>query len=246
MILFVFEGLKAEPTVFGSLEKLFLSGEEVRMVKCSHDLPTLYKRLKSNDFDLFRSLPLTENGIDVPDGIRLDTMFSQIFLFFDYDFQNRIGLENVNTILEEMLGFFDNETDNGKLYVNYPMIESLKYTKTLPDANYWKYTVTRQACVDHKFKGEAETFAYTEAKGYKFIDLSKNNESKVRNNWNMLKAQNVCKANYIVSGENVLPEDKDTVNQDAIFKAQKEKYVCANDEVAILNSFPIFIHDYLK
>lgn len=43
MILFVFEGLKAEPTVFGSLEKLFLSGEEVRMVKCSHDLPTLYK-----------------------------------------------------------------------------------------------------------------------------------------------------------------------------------------------------------
>lgn len=141
MILFVFEGLKAEPTVFGSLEKLFLSGEEVRMVKCSHDLPTLYKRLKSNDFDLFRSLPLTENGIDVPDGIRLDTMFSQIFLFFDYDFQNRIGLENVNTILEEMLGFFDNETDNGKLYVNYPMIESLKYTKTLPDANYWKYTV---------------------------------------------------------------------------------------------------------
>lgn len=126
------------------------------------------------------------------------------------------------------------------------MIESLKYTKTLPDANYWKYTVTRQTCVDHKFKGEAETFAYTEAKGYKFIDLSKTNESEVRNNWNLLKAQNVCKANYIVSGENVLPEDKDTVSQDAIFKAQKEKYVCANDEVAILNSFPIFIHDYLK
>lgn len=246
MILFVFEGLKAEPTVFGSLERLFLSGEEVRTVKCSHDLPTLYNRLRDNDFDLFRSLPLKENGINVPDSMRLDTMFSQIFLFFDYDFQNRIGLENVNTILEDMLDFFDNETVNGKLYVNYPMIESLKYTKTLPDSNYWQYTVTRQTCVEHKFKGEAEAFAYTKAKGYKFIDLSKTDENEVRNNWNMLKDQNVCKANYIVSGKNVLPKNKDAVNQDAIFKAQKEKYVYANNEVAILNSFPIFIHDYLK
>lgn len=246
MILFVFEGVKAEPMVFGSLEQLFLSGEEIRMVKCSHDLPTLYNRLKGNGFDVFRSLPLTENGINVPDSTRLDTMFSQIFLFFDYDFQNRIGLENVNTILEEMLEFFDNETDNGKLYVNYPMIESLKYTKTLPDANYWKYTVARQTCVEHKFKGEAEVFACTEAKGYKFIDLSKTDENEVRNNWAMLKEQNVSKANYIVSGKNIMPEDKDAVDQYAIFKAQKEKYVCANDEVAILNSFPIFIHDYLK
>lgn len=63
-------------------------------------------------------------------------MFSQIFLFFDYDFQNRLGTQKVNGILDEMLDFFSDETENGKLYINYPMIESLKYTKEIPDANY--------------------------------------------------------------------------------------------------------------
>ena len=251
MILFVFEGQKVEPMVFDSLEKLFLSEEEVRMVKCGYDLPTLYKRLKDNGDDLFRSLPLEENGIKVPKGARIDTMFSQIFLFFDYDFQNRIGLKSVNAKLEEMLNFFNNETENGKLYVNYPMVYSLKYTKMLPDPNYWRYTVTRQRCVEHKFKCEAETFAYTEAKGYKFIDLLKTDEDDVRknwvkNNWMMLQEQNVCKANYIISGRNVWPDDKEDINQSSIFKAQRKKYVCTNKEVAILNSFPIFIYDYLK
>lgn len=34
MILFVFEGGKGEPTIFDSIKKLFLSGEELRVVKC--------------------------------------------------------------------------------------------------------------------------------------------------------------------------------------------------------------------
>jgi hypothetical protein len=246
MILFVFEGGKAEPTVFDSIGKLFLSDEELCVVRCKHDLPTLYSNLKTNGYDLFRSLLFEENGIEIPEGKRLDTLFSQIFLFFDYDFQNRIGLEKVNVILDEMLDFFDDETDNGKLYINYPMVESLKYTKELPDENYWQYVVTRQECVDHLFKGNAEQFAYVNAKGFRFIDLSKTDKTNVAENWEMLKHQNVCKANYLVSSCNIMPEKKDAVNQTAIFEAQKVKYVGVNESVAILNSFPIFIYEYLK
>lgn len=47
MILFVFEGGKAEPKVFESLGQLFVAGEEVRTVSCNHDLPTLYTDRKS-------------------------------------------------------------------------------------------------------------------------------------------------------------------------------------------------------
>ena len=81
MILFVFEGGKGEPTIFESIEKLFLSSEELRIVKCGFDLPTLYSNLKKSGEDVFRSLPLRENGIIIPEGKRLDTYFSQIFLF---------------------------------------------------------------------------------------------------------------------------------------------------------------------
>ena len=246
MILFVFEGGKAEPTVFDSIKSLLLSGEELCIVKCRHDLPTLYSNLKENDYDLFRSLPFEENGIDIPEGKRLDTLFSQIFLFFDYDFQNRIGLKKLNVILDEMLDFFDDETDNGKLYINYPMVESLKYTKELPDENYWQYVATRQECMDHKFKGKAEQYAYANAKAYRFIDLSKTDKANVVENWKMLKHQNVCKANYLVSGCNTMPQEKAKINQAAIFKEQKTKYVDVNESVAILNSFPIFIYEYLK
>ncbi len=246
MILFVFEGGKAEPTVFDSIGRLFLSGEELCVVKCRHDLPTLYSNLRENDYDLFRSLPLEENGITLPAGKRIDTLFSQIFLFFDYDFQNRIGTERVNDILAEMLDFFDDETVNGKLYVNYPMIESLKYTKELPDADYWQYVATREECANHLFKGNAERFAYAQAKAFRFIDLSKNSEQAVSAVWEKLKFQNVSKANYLISGNNTIPARKSSINQKEIFQAQREKYVDVDDSVAILNSFPIFIFDYLK
>ncbi len=246
MILFVFEGGSAEPKVFDSIGKLFLSEEDFQIIKCKHDLPTLYSHLKANGDDLFRILPFKENGIEIPEGKRLDTLFSQIFLFFDYDFQNRIGLDKVNEILNEMLDFFDDETDNGKLYINYPMIESLKYTKEMPDNNYYQYVVSRDECVKHQFKGNAEQFAYSGAKGFKFIDLSLTKKAAVMKNWISLIYQNVIKANYIVSESNTIPEQKDDINQNAIFEAQKSKYVDVNMDVSILNSFPIFIYDYLE
>lgn len=246
MILFVFEGGKAEPAIFESIGRLFLSGEELRTVVCGFDLPTLYSRLKNNGEDLFRSLPLSENGIVVPDGKRLDTLFSQIFLFFDYDFQNRMGLDKLNEILKEMLEFFSDETENGKLYVNYPMVESLKYTKELPDSHYFEYVATRQECVDHKFKEKAEQFAYPQAKAYRFIDLSKTKQAEVHSNWDNLRLQNVMKANYLLTGNNEMPENKSSVNQSALFLAQKTKYVAPKNQVSILNSFPLFIFDYLR
>lgn len=246
MILFVFEGGKSEPVIFDSIEKLFLSGEKLCIFKCGFDLPTLYSRLKECDEDLFRTLPLKENGITIPEGKRIDTLFSQVFLFFDYDFQNHMGLEKLNGILDEMLEFFSDETENGKLYINYPMVESLKYTKDLPDDDYYKYVATRQECVDHLFKGNAEQFAYSKAKGYRFIDLSKTEKTTVLKNWEYLKLQNIKKANYIISGNNKIPDDKQDFNQLDIFEAQKTKYVATSDNVAVLNSFPLFLYDYLK
>ena len=246
MILFVFEGGKAEPLVFDSLAKLFLTGEDVRVVTCEHDLPTLFSRLKKNDYDLFRSLPLKENGIEIPEDVRMDTLFSQIFLFFDYDFHNRIGVEKVNEILEEMLEYFDDETENGKLYVNYPMIESLKYTKEMPDVDFYQYVVTRTVCAGHQFKGLAQAFAYAGAKQYRLIDLAKIPADEVRRNWELLKDQNVLKANWLITGNLSMPVVKSVINQMAIFDAQRTKFVEACDSVSILNSFPIFVYEYLR
>ena len=62
---------------------------------------------------------------------------SETYLFFDYDFQNtQLTLEEINLRVQSMLELFTDETDDGKLYINYPMIESIRYTKELPDEDY--------------------------------------------------------------------------------------------------------------
>lgn len=57
-----------------------------------------------------------------------------------------------------MLKMFDDETGNGKLYINYPMVESIRYTKELPDEEYRHYTVSRALC--HDFKRLAREFSF--------------------------------------------------------------------------------------
>lgn len=242
MILFVFEGGKAEPKIFSSIQKLFFKDEEVKVICCKYDLPTLYKKLKENDYDLFSFLPLEEQ-MDISKGCRVDTLFSQIFLFFDYDFQNRMGLEKLNKIMIDMLEFFNNETENGKLYINYPMVESLKYTKELPDSNYFQYTASYESCCNHEFKTLAENFAYSKAKNYRFIDIFKIGENDAKANWNLLKNQNVNKANYIVANQNEKPNEANEIQQLKIFDSQISKYV-QNNRVSILNAFPLFLYEY--
>ena len=53
-------------------------------------------------------------------------------------------------------------------------------------------------------------------------------------------------ANYVVTGNNEMPKGKDVINQTVIFDAQKTNYVDKTKSVAILNSFPLFLYEYLK
>lgn len=69
---------------------------------------------------------------------------------------------------------------------------------------------------------------------------------RIRENWEILRTMNVSKANYLISGENAMPKNKADVGQMAVFEAQITKYVLPKNSVSVLNSFPIFIYEYLK
>ena len=56
---------------------------------------------------------------------------------------------------------------------------------------------------------------------------------------------NVSKANYICTGENVMPAVKNAIAQDKIFEAQLQNYINKPvPSVAILNAFP-FLYLYM-
>ena len=147
-----------------------------------------------------------------------------------------------------MLALFADETENGKLYINYPMIESIRYTKELPDNGYANYVVSREECND--FKRLARNFsAYNSLDHILFKDgetPTKEKYMKVKDNWQFLKQMNVSKANLLIAGVNAMPKEKSVVNQLSIFERQLLLHVKPNGSVSVLNSFPIFIYEYMK
>ena len=178
MILFVFEGVKREPDLFRTIQRLYFSNREEQIV-CSYNnnIYQLYKDLQEYDGDGDIVSLLMEKFASQKDNplkdIDRSADISEIYLFFDYDFHNRnLSLEEINRQVKEMLETFDNETEYGKLYIDYPMVESIRYTKFLPDANYWTYTISRTDC--SRFKGlSAEFSAY---RSFDFILLTENRE----------------------------------------------------------------------
>jgi len=50
----------------------------------------------------------------------------------------------------------------------------------------------------------------------------------------------------LTTGLFTMPRKKSDIGQLAIFNNQVMKYVKPNENVAILNSFPIFIYEYMK
>lgn len=261
MILFVFEG-KDDKTYFESIKRLFfLAKSDTFVCTYNSNIYSLYTKLKSHDalnemleVDTVSVLKeiLLEKGDETLKAIREDEV-SEIYLFFDYDFQeDSRTLEENNNRLSELLDYFTDETGRGKLYINYPMVESLRYTKELPDNNYWQYTVTRQRCQEENFKHQVHEFSFYKSNlEYLVLTIkSADDDAKIqqkadtaKTNWLHLVTMNTSKANYICNDKNDLPDEVN--NQLDIFNSQLSKYVNTEEcKVAILNAFPIFLFDY--
>lgn len=249
MILFVFEGKKTEPYIMTIINNLFFKNKSDKDIFVSYcnNIQSLFNELnKDDDLDLVGLLK--ENETKRPElEKKLEKYnrdeFSEIYLFFDYDIKktdkhNKDSLEAQNEKIKEMLEFFDNETGNGKLHINYPMVESIRYfKKELPDENY--YTYTTNLFIGRKFKEDTNNFSH-----YKNLDFITCKDKNQQSNWKHIIDLNIKKANYICSGLNELPNEKATINQNTIFKNQLSKYIYSENEIAILNSFPLFLYEY--
>jgi len=278
MILFIFEGEVREPALYKTMKYLFLSNsikDDIVVSYCSN-IYSLYQKMKELDaFDdnidsadivqvLKEQLSKSPNQQDELNKIENSDSISEVYLFFDYDLKqidekNKLSVEEQNYQIKELLEYFDNETIHGKLFVDYPMIESIRYfKKELPDEDYVTYVT--DMFIGKKFKEEAHHTYYPNLRFITF-DLNRENEIKlpstrekqidhnkieyIRKNWDHVKNLNIRKANFICTDENIIPENKDTINQQKIFNGQVAKYL-PKKEIAVLNSFPLFLYEYLR
>lgn len=156
---------------------------------------------------------------------------SQIYLFFDYDPH---ATNADNNKLKSLLNFFDDETDKGKLYISYPMLEVFRHSYKLV-----KSGGTANICNSHPYyqlSNYKKTVSQT-CTDVVHIDCVITIKEVFR--------QSLCHANHLLFGEFVFPEHKDNIRQNAIFEKQIQLFYTRDDHPFYLfSAFPFFLYEY--
>ncbi|MGF2614601.1 hypothetical protein FZC84_20595 [Rossellomorea vietnamensis] len=137
-VLLLVEGEKVEKDLFNHFYNLY-NIDNVEIVAYKTNIYAFYNRLKKDfpngdgkiDFD-YIDIPLFLNDYFNLQGDQLlnEYDFRDIILIFDYDPQDP---SYSSDILIELITNFSNSTELGKLYLNYPMVESFKDISSLEE-----------------------------------------------------------------------------------------------------------------
>jgi len=206
----------------------------------------LYEQLKNEDFalDIVNLLKeRSQKNAERLNGYNRDS-FAYIYLFFDYDAH---ATKADDDKLSEMLEFFDNETENGMLYVSYPMVEAIRHYRDMESFKTLTVKCKRRNCPYKDDCDEVEaclnephykTFVATDCR----IQLT-NINSYSKEVWQELIRAHVSKMNYLVNDRFELPEDVES--QQTIFDKQVQKHIDHKcPMVAVLSAFPLYVLDY--
>lgn len=250
--LFVVEGRIDEPWYLDMLDRNFFN--ERVSIKCVYDaeIYQLYKQMKADDFELDIVTLLKERNAEnkalLQDLTNED--FSSIYLFFDYDAHSTMADD---AKIAEMLQYFCNDTENGMLFISYPMVEALRH--------YHDREGFKTLCVKCKrgtnfentncpYKNDCETLeeCYNEPhykKLYKTQCLPELLRSNINNVclWKEVISSNIYKANYLVNDIYEMPSD--LISQESIYQQQLIKHINHKcPQVAVLSAFPMYVLEY--
>ena len=133
-----------------------------------------------------------------------------------------------------MLGTFNNETELGKLYISYPMVESIKEIDVLT-RDYKKLYLSLDEISNYKHS----FFSRTDFNKYEHIDeehwLAACDASRKRASL-LVQYNSVCTYDYFIHN----------LNQEELYIYQKNNYICNGNLLCILNSVPLFLLEYFQ
>ncbi len=123
---------------------------------------------------------------------------------------------------------FDDETENGKIFISYPCVESLR---DISDPEMFYSVAVHMYGTDYKdVVGSRCDYNLQSFKRYNY------------DTWRFLIDMHLKKMNYIVEDAFTYPSR--VISQSEIFNSQIEGFIIPNKEVGVLSAFPVFIHDY--
>ncbi len=233
---FIVEGEAREPLIIDNISKVFFAHGNFKIITlpAGQNIYMLWKKLKEDDFDTDIIEVLRENHEALEEqleGLGREN-FSEVYLFFDYDVhQNNLSEDDDGNVLDQMLTSFDNETENGKLYISYPMVEALRDFEAGVCGN--KDNCFAKVCELENYKAlSASRARYPQFKAYDFeiwkevIDVFSMRLSCLMN-----QTHTVTYEQYV-----------ETINPREIQKFEEQEI--HKNRVFILSAFPEFLLDY--
>lgn len=232
-ILLLVEGKVTEVEVFGRIEELFFDkNTKLKFFAYKSNIYSLYRKIK--DYEDFTSTidVLKEIATTKEDKETLSHKFSEIYLIFDFDPQES-AYSDIK--IKELVQTFNNETEFGKLYINYPMMESMRDHDNFAIKDFLQRMVSLNGLCSEEYK------KYISNNGYK-----KSLKSMTVRHFKKLSKLNIIKSNYIVCGDAKFPEfDKFeyATEQNRILDKQINEKNTKN-EFFVLNTCMFFFVDY--
>ena len=241
--LFIVEGLDRD---FRFVEKMtqcfFDRGRyEARIINlpAAQNIYMLYKVLKEDEFET-DIVEILRDTLDSAKELLKDVSrqdIDEVYMFFDYDIhQNNIRQGDISvtpdSVLREMLDVFDNETENGKLYISYPMVEAL---------------------YDYKdFSCESFSSCFIAADtGDNYKRLSGENNPNASSHMDILFWKNVINVFYLriscLFGLDSISfsEYRQIVTPLTIYNRESE-LTCSNNQIFVLSAFPEYLLDNFR
>lgn len=240
--LVIVEGGRLEPTFFKQLKKVFGLNLDIYCLK--YNIYLLYKKMKEMDFNVNIKDILLEIHNNQENRELLSQNFAYTYLIFDFDVQhteeyekdislNEIIVKNID-IVHEMAMYFVDETDPtiGKLYINYPMMESFKDCDSFDDEDY----LTNSICL-------SEIKRYKEIVGRKKM-ANKRVDRYSQCDFIKLIRQNVKKLAIICDIPKELEYAQYIEESNQLNVLQHEIEIINNNKIAVLNTSVFFALDY--
>lgn len=183
-ILLIVEGERTEYQFFHRIAEAF--GINAEIFSVSTNLYSLYQKMKKYQFecdvkDVLRELVPSESEKNM-----LRQKFTYTYLVFDSDLQNKTPSQREKNIdisnltddnfskLIEMAAYFTDETDPsiGRLYINYPMMESYRYCDKFFDESFLTAQIGIEKMAKFKSLANQKKLAGRQIERYEKQDFS--------------------------------------------------------------------------
>ena len=237
---FVVEGEDRDYRFINEMIRTFFKGRYESITIClpaGQNIYMLYNRMKEDRFETDLIELLREDNKQAEkllDGVDRQSI-DEIYLFFDYDIhQNNLPIgQDPLEVLEKMLLFYDNETENGKLYISYPMVEALYdyQDEYCEPVTYCRYPL--DMIREYKTKsGQRNPHASRHLLKYE--------------DWRMILSVFGLRIQCLFDADRIdYSIYSKEVSAESIFHYQK-RFINQDNSVFVLSAFPEFLLDYFK